>query len=240
MGLKTFSIQHPQTRNYLHEWFVHQIFEKENLLSTKYDFLTVKINGINKGAYAIEEHFDKQLLESRNRREGPIVKMDESGFWETQLIPSYIKNTGIRLPYYEASYINVFKKKRTLKNKILKQQFLEASKLLTLYKNKFKHPEQIFDIKGLAKFYAIHEISNSYHGLDWHNRRFYFNPITEKLEHIGYDLIPGRKTIDGDPVLIMSKNITDINKKNEHSLEKYLILNIIIYITLKNSQISII
>jgi hypothetical protein len=221
-GLKTFSIQHPQTRNYMHEWFVHQLFDKEDLLSTKYDFLTVKINGVNKGVYAIEEHFDKQLLESRKRREGPIVKIDETGFWNSILMSDSLKKDSISVPYFESSYISLFKKKRTLKNKLLKQQFLEASKLLTLYKNKFEHPEQIFDLKELANFYVIHEISNAYHGLAWHNRRFYFNPITEHLEQIGYDLIPGR---NNKQYLSILGSINAINNRNEHSMKKYLILN---------------
>ncbi len=222
MGLKTFSIQHPQTRNYMHEWFTHQLFDKEDLLSTKYDFLQVKINGINRGVYAIEEHFDKQLLEQRNRREGPILKMDESGFWETVLIPDTIKNSGISLPYFEASFISLFKKKRTLKNKVLKQQLIEGSKLVELYKNQYQHPEQIFDLDALAKFYVIHEISNGYHGLGWHNRRFYFNPVTEKLEQIGFDMLPGTNP---KTTLIILNNIRSINIRNEKSIKKYLILN---------------
>ncbi len=53
------------------EWYIHQICAEEDLLTTRYDFVNVEINGEIKGAYALEEHFDKQLLEARNRREGP-------------------------------------------------------------------------------------------------------------------------------------------------------------------------
>ncbi len=221
MGLKTFSIQHPRTRNYMHEWFTHQIFEKEDLLSTKYDFVQVNINGLNKGVYAIEEHFDKQLLEQRNRREGPILKMDESGFWEIMLISDTVKDV-FSLPYYGASFISMFKKKRTLKNKILKQQFIEGSKLVNLYKNQHLYPEQIFDLKALAKFYVIHEISSGYHGLAWHNRRFYFNPVTEQLEQIGYDMIPGNHP---NATLLIEEDINNINQRNEKSIRKHLLLN---------------
>lgn len=222
MGLKTFSIQHPDTRNNMHEWFVHHAMDKEDLLSTKYDFLTVKINGVNKGLYAIEEHFDKQLLESRKRREGPIVKIDESGFWEVNLLSDSIKNLGVKLPFYQSSFISLFKKKRTLKNKVLKQQFIEASKLLTLYKNKYNNPEQIFDLEKLAKSFVIYEISHSHHGFAWHNLRFYFNPITQKLEPIGYDLLPG--TTNYSDLGIM-EDIKGINKANEHSIKRSLILD---------------
>ena len=40
------------------------------------------LNGEGLGVYAWEEHPDKQLVESLNRREGPILKLDDAGFWE--------------------------------------------------------------------------------------------------------------------------------------------------------------
>ena len=42
-GLRSFSIQHPKTRNYLHEWFLHQLCESEDLLSTQYSFCRVSV-----------------------------------------------------------------------------------------------------------------------------------------------------------------------------------------------------
>ena len=40
------------------------------------------LNGKNLGIYALEEHFDKALIESNKFREGPILKFDESILWE--------------------------------------------------------------------------------------------------------------------------------------------------------------
>ncbi len=42
----------------------------------------MKVNGERRGIYAYEEHFAKHLIESRNRREGPIIKFDETAIWE--------------------------------------------------------------------------------------------------------------------------------------------------------------
>ena len=79
---KIFSIHRASTRNYIDEWIAHKIAEQEDVLTTTYDFTNVHVNGINYGLYAVEEHFEKQLLESRNRREGPILKFDETGMWQ--------------------------------------------------------------------------------------------------------------------------------------------------------------
>ena len=85
MGLRTFSIQSPAVRDYLNEWVIHKICEKEDLLTTSFSYIPVAINGLDFGLYNIEEHFEKQLVESRKRREGIILKFDEEGFWEANL-----------------------------------------------------------------------------------------------------------------------------------------------------------
>lgn len=188
-GMKTFSIQHPKTRNYINEWVIHKLADKEDLLSTSYSFVNVSINGFNYGVYAVEEHFDKQLLESRKRREGPILKFDESGVWALNY---KARKQGVKasFPYFNASHVSVFKSGRTLKNDMLKEGFYEGRTLLSLFKNRHEKIEDIFDVEALAKFYVLMELSSNNHGLAWHNRRFYYNPIIQKLEHVVYDVIP--------------------------------------------------
>lgn len=188
-GLSTFSIQHPKTRNFIHEWLLHKICENEGILATNYEFLEVNLNGENQGTYAIEEHFDKQLLESQKRREGPILKMDETGFW-AQTKYNLTENSKVEFPYYEAAIITCFKEGRTLKSPVLSQQFLNGATLLSMFKQGTAHPEQIFDLEKMATYYALMDLGNVNHSLKWHNRRFYYNPVTTKLEDIGFDMSP--------------------------------------------------
>lgn len=191
-GLKNFSIQHPKSRNFLDEWVVHKIADREDILTTTFDFINVSMNDIDYGVYALEEHFDKQLLESRKRREGPILKFDESSFWS--VIKHYDGGDSLSLfPYFQQSTITVFKEGRTLKSDQLKKQFLDGAKLLNLFKEGSLEIDDIFDIDQLAKFYVLCEISGGSHALRWHNRRFYFNPVTQKLEPIAFDILPFMK-----------------------------------------------
>lgn len=188
-GLKSFSIQHPRSRKYLDEWVIHKMADREDILTTSYDFINVSINDLDCGVYALEEHFDKQLLESRNRREGPILKFDESGYWAA------IKNVDSfdslkTIPFFQQSTESVFKQNRTRKSPQLSKQFEDGRNLLRLFKEGYLNIEEIFDINQLAEFYVLMELSGSDHGLRWHNRRFYFNPVTQKLEHIAYDILP--------------------------------------------------
>ena len=186
-GLKSFSIQSPKTRSYLKEWVIHKLFDYENLLTTDYSFVPVMLNGENLGIYAIEEHFDKQLVESRKRREGPILKFDEEGFWEKNI---FYKKTGnsFKVPFYESSVITPFKKNRTIGSNTLHSQFLVAQNLMKKYKEHNVGLETVFNPKQIALFLAICDLGGSWHGLRWHNQRFYYNPITSELEPIGFDL----------------------------------------------------
>ena len=61
--MKIFSIQHPRTRNYIYEWIFHQALKREGILSLRYKFINVTLNGQDLGVYALEEHFDKRLIE---------------------------------------------------------------------------------------------------------------------------------------------------------------------------------
>lgn len=185
-GLRTFSIQDPKTRSFGLEWLAHQIFEEEDLLTTRYEMIPVFINGKNMGVYALEEHFDKQLLESRKRREGPIMKFDESGMWDAN---KHLMKTGtfINAPILESAEISVFKKGRTKRTPTLFAQFQEAQSLMEKYRQGAPNVEEYMDIESMAKYLALLEITGGKHGLTWHNQRFYFNPITQLLEPIAFD-----------------------------------------------------
>ena len=66
-GMKQFSIQHPSQRNWLYEKIIHLAMKREGLLGLRYDFIYVTINGKNMGLYALEEHFEKRLVENNRR-----------------------------------------------------------------------------------------------------------------------------------------------------------------------------
>jgi hypothetical protein len=80
-GMKQFSIQHPKTRNYIYEWIYHQALKREGVISLRYKFIDVTLNGKDLGIYALEEHFEKRLIEHNQLIEGPIVRFNENLRW---------------------------------------------------------------------------------------------------------------------------------------------------------------
>lgn len=184
--LRAFSIQTPASRDYLLEWVTHKFYASKDMLTTRYGFMPVSINNSPKGLYAWEEHFAKQLLEYNNRREGPIIKFSEEAFWQMQKI--YIQlDKWQQLPYFEASVITPFGESKTVESPTLNAQFLNAQKLLYQYKLGIKKAEEIFDIEKLANYYAMLELTHARHGMFWHNHRYYYNPVIDKLEPIAFD-----------------------------------------------------
>ena len=208
MGMKSFSIQNPSTRSFMDEWFAHKIFERENVLTTRYRFIPVIINGEKKGVYAVEEHFDKQLLEFSQRREGPIVKFDESGVWQLHM---YEENNSehINVPMLESAEITPFKSNRTSKSQVLSSQFKKAQQQMTRLRDGDVNVYNYLDVDAFVKYIALSDVLNGKHGQIWHNLRNYFNPVTQKLEPIAYDCFVERKQI------LRNVSITGLDRKNK-------------------------
>ena len=206
LGLKSFSIQSPHTRSFLHEWFMHQVYLREGVLTTRYEFIPVVINGGKVGVYALEEHFDKQLVEAKGRREGPLLKFNEEGLWETRVGEPGSYHS---LPYFAAAEVTPFKNNRTMKSAVLKNHFKTGQSLLLRHKDFDDSIDEIFDLNRLAKFYALTDLGNTDHPLIWHNLRFYYNPVSRKLEPVAYDCYPEKlEKSTNQPIFGYSKDQT--------------------------------
>ncbi|MDX2245238.1 MAG: hypothetical protein SF052_00565 [Bacteroidia bacterium] len=189
--MRTFSVQTPLSRDFLSEWVYHQLLQQEGLLSTRYDFIKFTLNGEPLGVYAYEEHFEKYLPEYNHRREGPIVKFDETAVWQARQQDLEKKRpvgtTEGGYHAFEAAEITPFQEGKTANDTVLKKQFEAAQSLLFAYKYGLKPASEIFDLEKTARYFALLDVAHAWHSLIWHNQRFYFNPLIERLEPIGFD-----------------------------------------------------
>jgi hypothetical protein len=190
--MRVFSLHTPRARHFLHEWLLHQFWEREDVLTTRYDFIELQLNGESLGVYAYEEHFEKQLVESRRRREGPIMKFSEDGYWKTikrQLQShGYVKpNARYGAAELESAPIEAFDDQPTEENPAMAAQIKAARQLMQQYRDGLQPAARVFDLERMASYLALCDVFNGYHGIVWHNQRFYYNPITGKLEPIGFD-----------------------------------------------------
>ena len=170
LGMKVFSIHKPRARNYIYEWLLLEMMKQEGIITPEYKFINVRLNGKNLGIYALEEHYSKYLIERYGHRDGPIIRFSEN------LGGSFFRNRSI-LPYEKKKWLTKDNLPETTRAVYLLEEFIRGKTDLG----------KTFDIKKLAKFYAISDLFEAYHGYVTKSLRFYHNPITGKLEPIPFD-----------------------------------------------------
>ena len=159
-GMKEFKLVPPNSRNNLVEWVGHALEKREGLISLRYFFVEVTLNGNNLGVYGIEENFSKELLENRKAREGIIF----SG-------RSY-------------ENIRIFNKKELNKNNVNRNRIRLLKTALQGVKTNDITVDRLFDLEKFAAHFAIIDLMNGDHPLIDFNAFNYFNPITNLIEPI--------------------------------------------------------
>ena len=190
-GLKSFSLQNPAYKSYLNEWLFHQFLRKEDVLATRYDFVRLQLNNGDLGIYGYEEHLDKQLMESQQRKPGVIVKFSDDAHWlnlktQLELLGQREDDTQF-INAFDAATVEVYKDNKiiTTDNVSLIEQFAIAERLMVDFQKNQQAPSEIFEIDLVAKYYAIMDVLQAYNSIDWQDMRFYYNPYSSKLEPIG-------------------------------------------------------
>ncbi len=185
-GMRRFSIQHPKVRGYQAELLFFETLKHVGVLAPRLIFVDVIINGNKIGIMALEEHFSKELLEANARREGVIVRFDESLLWEARISKGEWYDDNV-FHNYQSSTIDAFGSSKIAKSKKLSSDYATAVGLLRGFVDGTIAASDVFDADLMGKYLAVVEIWGARHSVYWHNQRFYLNPITMKLEPIGFD-----------------------------------------------------
>jgi hypothetical protein len=172
LGLEEFSIQHPIIRNYGWELLINRYARELGIIAPSYIPVDFSVNGNSRGIYILEEGFTKELLEKNKRKNGPIFSVDEE--------------FGLIFP--DVIY-KVHSRKKILKNS--SSHYALAVKKLSLLKSKYKDENfdiaSVFDLKSWAKYFAVIDLFQAYHGAVPKSVKLYYNPSTSKFEPIFYD-----------------------------------------------------
>lgn len=191
-GMKVFSIQKPRVRNYIEEWIFLQMMRDEGIVAPRYKFVNMAINGKKHSVYAIEEHYTKYLIENNKRKDGPIIKFSED------------ENT----TNFKAETVEVFNFKNW-KKKSRMPMVQKSVSLLDGFKKGTLAIKDVFDEKKLARFFAIADLNFAWHGVVTKSMRFYYNPVTSRLEPVPFDGHRGTAN-----TYLMSSELGIISKDN--------------------------
>ena len=170
-GMDRFAVQHPRTRSFINEWIYHRILSENSIVSLRYNFIPLIINGKKLPAFAIEENFGTRMLENNKRREGPIFRLQIRVSPEERFI-----NT---ISFYQFNKFN-----STIRGRDLMRR---AERLISGFMNGDLIASEVFDIKLMAKAYAISDLFGDDHSLLAYNMRYYLNPISGLIEPVPYD-----------------------------------------------------
>ncbi|MBU0640617.1 MAG: CotH kinase family protein [Planctomycetes bacterium] len=181
LGMRRFSLQDPARRGFMGEWLLHKVCRREGLVALRYQFVTLTLNGEEYGVFALEEHFDKLLIEHNQRREGPILKFDEDLIFEWNYAGVAWNEDASALT------VDAFTLNRVYQSPTLIAQYRLGRTLLEGYRTGRLTASRVLDSEQYARFLALADLLSSGHAVAMHNVRFYYNPVTSLLEPIPFD-----------------------------------------------------
>jgi hypothetical protein len=172
-GMKQFSVYEPNPMAFLAEqaWLEH--LREEGLMARRTRFVNMSFNGSRDRGLIIEDEFSKELMKAYDRPEGVFVAYSQSASGRYSL-----KATG------DGHIDQYFGLQRQRASAIARLQgFFEGTYAA----------EQVFDVSAIAKYLAIASLWPNSAVLSNPQAYFYYNPITAKLEPVGFHVQPENK-----------------------------------------------
>jgi hypothetical protein len=189
-GMREFALFRPDVASGILEWLYQYAAKSEGLINLKTKFVKLTVNGKYLGYYYLQEHYNKVLIESNKRREGPIV-----GFKKDKLIKLWYSDPTVKLKTngFLISDVKITGKFSKLNKSQQKMSQLAVSSLEGVRDGTLL-PKEVFDIKAMGKYLALRALIGS-SDADWKDVKFYYNPLSSKLEpifreaHADYDIV---------------------------------------------------
>jgi hypothetical protein len=187
MGMRLFSMQHPGTRGYIYEWIYHQMMKREDIIALRYEFVTVELNGKSLGIYAIEENFDEELVENNKRKKGPVMRFDPDLYWINRF--HHHTGEGVNAEYseFQSARLEPYREEKVTGDSLQEAFFTRALALMEGFRRGKLQTDEVFDVPRTARFHAIIDLVGGHHSLDWSDIKYYYNPVTDRLEPVAYE-----------------------------------------------------
>lgn len=186
-SLRKFSLQDPATRNFVWEWLFHKHLKEAGLMGLRYRFVYVVENGVNKGVYAVEEHFNDDVLKDQGRTPGAVVSFEEGDYWVIrQKLEDRSEMYRIYREHYLSSGVRTYSESDFEGNAVREDQVEHALEQLQLLQQG-QMDTSTWNVKNFARFIALCDVYGAFHSYLWGNMRFGLDATSNKLEPIGFD-----------------------------------------------------
>ena len=188
-GMKNFDIQHPSMRSNHYDLIVRKQIKKHGIITPNMMFVRYYINDKYKGIALIEEIFSADVAAKYKRREGISLKFKDDYYTEGLYNnANFVKENKPYLFDFQSQEI-VAVNKKSIKKRY--NHWIKSTGILKAFQEDKISAENAFDIDKLLKYFAVAELWGAWHTTLLHNLRFYYNPISSKLECWWWDARPG-------------------------------------------------
>lgn len=194
MGMRRFSLQHPGTRGYLTDWLSHRMMQGEGVVTVRFGYCTLELNGEDLGVYNYEEHFGQELLHHNNRPRGPILRFDPTEFWQKRLAQMRKEKVPEGLGTFRTAKLDAYDTKEIMADSTRHAQFDTAVARIERFRRGELPASAVFDADLLAKHMAHNDLIGGFRSLDWSDVKLYYNPVTGLVEPISYESFSGYPT----------------------------------------------
>ncbi len=178
-GQKSFNIQTPLVRNFHKEWIFFELCKENGLTAPDFDFQHVSYYGSDPFYCAFEGNFSHHFVERKLGYKSPVLR-----FYEDHIFPYYVyswSHPDAHSLKFETSYIYPYDDDYySEKGRDSFEKSAEALREL------INGNLSMADYDKWATLFAITSLTKSFHGLAWHNQRFFLNK-NNKIEPIPYD-----------------------------------------------------
>jgi len=170
-GMRRFVLREPPVRGFQAESLFLEHLRREDVLAPRLLIVDLTLNGKDIGLMALEESASAELLESQQRRDGPMLRFDTP--------PPGAGSGG-------AAAISPLRPRHVESSRQLSRNLKTADRLLRAYLDGSLGAGDVFDVELTGRFLAVAELWGAQRALRWQSLRFYFNPLTARLEPIGH------------------------------------------------------
>jgi len=183
-GLDRFELRAPAIRGDQAEMLMLEHLRREGLLTPRVFFVKLFVDGESAGLMKVREQLAKEMIEAHERRNGAILRFADGRARESD-------SPGLaHAPDEFLARPLVFERNPAKRSKAQTRDRALAVALLDAFLQGRLPAREVFDVDLMARYLAIAEVWRAVDALRWPNLRFYFNPVTLRLEPIAYAASP--------------------------------------------------
>ncbi len=198
-GLEHFYLLDPAANNGLAEWAFLRHLEREGILTPRYEFVRLLLNGRERGIYALQQGLEPALLGETEPLEGAVVAFDSSRLWQAAALyggdlEAALADPVLNLNPHDSRFFEV-----ELREESLDPAEAAAGQAVTLLRG-LQQGElaaaQVFDLEQYARFLALVDLWGATGATRLSNLAFYYHPQRQRLQPLptnGNPLQPGAR-----------------------------------------------